>query len=184
MEKCWFVLTQNHYPPPTLPVNGIGTGNGPICLGHIIPTTDDLDGVINRTLEGLTFTPAVPIYPTKAWDLEWKVSKDHQAGFSADVSAPVAQVVGLTVQANASLAFQRTVQRYRTFDRLDRYIILPTRNYIAESLDGAQVAEYIEQKKFLGSWKVYMITGLTIARGSRGGASELRGKSGSVGTGL
>ncbi|EHK99300.1 hypothetical protein M7I_4866 [Glarea lozoyensis 74030] len=177
MEKCWFVLRQNQYPPPTLPVNGIGSGNGPISLGHIIPNTIDLDGVINRTVKGFNFTPLVPVVSTHAWDLEWEMGGDRQVGFSADPRAPVAQAVGLTVQANAVLAFQQTVQRYRTFHSLNCYIIQPTRDFVAESLEEPQVADYIQRTKFLGSWTVYMTTGVTIARGSSGGTSELRQRS-------
>ncbi|KAI5460177.1 hypothetical protein BGZ63DRAFT_389634 [Mariannaea sp. PMI_226] len=191
MENCWFVLKQSQFPPPRLPVNGIGIANGAICPGQIVATVDDLEGVINRSVEGFEFTPAVPIHPTKAWDLKWETGKSNQAGLSLDGDIPIAQLVGLSAHAKAALAFQHTVQRYRCFDRLDRYIILPTRSYIADVLDDPQVQDHIHNRSknrktlgdFLGAWKIYMVTGVTIARGSRGGSSESQNISANTGLG-
>ena len=43
---------------------------------------DHVDNIINRSIEGFMFTPAVPIYTTKAWKMEWKEEEMRQAGVS------------------------------------------------------------------------------------------------------
>ena len=63
--ESWFVLKQSQCPPPKLPVNCTGIGNGAICPGRVIPSLDDLDGVTNRPVEGFNFTQAVPIHFTR-----------------------------------------------------------------------------------------------------------------------
>lgn len=183
MESCWFVLKQSHYPPPKLPIS-TGNGNGAICPGHIIPSLDDLDGVVNRSVTGFTYTEAVPIYRTRAWELEWEMSRVQQAAASADINIPFAEVVGITAQARAALAFQKLIQNHRSFEKLDRYIILPTRSYIDGVLKNADVEDYIQRNKRLGAWSVFMITGVTIARGSHGSTSESTKKSAETSAGL
>jgi len=190
MENCWFRLKQTHFPPPTLPIDsdGVGKGNGAICPGHIMGSLKDLDhmdNVVNRSPDGFTFTPAVPIYTTGAWKMQWGEGDIHAAGISADASVPIAQVAGLSAQAKAALAFKESVQNYRAFDRLDRYIILPTRGYIRDVLEDDEVQAQIERSKsVLGAWSLVMITGVAIARGSHGKNSETHEKSGTLGGGV
>lgn len=177
MENCWFVLKQTHFPPPSLPTSGTGTANGAICPGHIVPSLKDLDGVINRSVSGFTFTQAVPIHHTCAWDMEFSTGRTHGSGFSANADAPVAAAVGVTAKANVGVAFEKSVKNHREFERLDRYIILPNRGYVKAALEDAEVKEHVEASKRLGAWKVFLITGVMVARGSRGGVERSRGRS-------
>lgn len=175
MENCWFVLKQTHYPPPTLPENGIGVTTGAICLGHIIPDPKLLDNVINTKAE-LKFGPDMPIYPTTSWELRWERNKGLNVGLSADVGVPVAAAAGATVSAAAGLAFQKSVKNFWEFESLETFIIQPTKSYIADSLEEEKVAEHIEESKHFNAWSVYMITGITIARGGKGGREEFEKK--------
>ncbi|KAF2120731.1 hypothetical protein BDV96DRAFT_274295 [Lophiotrema nucula] len=189
MENCWFRLKQTHFPPPTLPTdsNGVGKGNGAICPGHTMASLKDLDhmdNIINRSVDGFTFTPAVPIYNTGAWKMQWEEGDMHATGFSADAQVPIAELVGLSAQAKATLAFKESVQNYRAFDKLDRYIILPTRGYIKEVLEDEEVQSHIDRSKStLGAWSILMVTGVAIARGSHGSSSEIHERSGTIGGG-
>jgi hypothetical protein len=230
MENCWFRLKQTHFPPPTLPIdtNGVGTGNGAICLGHIMVSMkelDHMDNIINRSVEGFTFTPAVPIYTARAWKMEWSDSELHQTGasgmlpqkkvfrfvvswnvfsvrccaatkassrslevdwclYTADVRVPIAEMANMSADAKAALAFRESTHDYRAFDRLDRYTILPTRGFIEGVLKSKEVESHIEKSTWLGAWSIVMITGVAIARGSRGSSSQNHGTSGALGGGV
>jgi len=102
----------------------------------------------------------------------------------ADVKVPITEVAGLSAQAKVALAFKESVHNYRAFDRLDRYIIGPTRGYIKDKLEDKEVKSHIERSKTLGAWSIIMITGIAIARGSQGSSSENHGRSGTLGGGV
>jgi hypothetical protein len=180
MEKCWFVLKQSHFPPPDLPDNGIGIANGAICLGNIIPDSKNLDGVINRSDDGIKFTPAVRIYHTESWGLDWKRDKGLEVGGSANASAPIGGAIPVIAEHHTKLAFERTETDHKEFDTLDRYIIQVNRKFIRGILEDEEVAAHIERTKgvkLLGigcKWSVCMITGITVARGAKGESGESR----------
>jgi hypothetical protein len=180
MEKCWFVLKQSHYPPPDLPENGVGIANGAICLGHIIPDSKNLDGVLNRNEDGIKFTPAVKIYHTESWGLDGKRDEGMEAGGSANATAPIGGAVPVTAEQHMKLAFERTEKDHKEFDILDRYIIQINRKFIGGILEDEEVAAHIERTKGVkllgigGQWSVYMITGIIIARGAKGESGESR----------
>jgi hypothetical protein len=182
MDACWFVLKQSHYPPPTLPASpGIGNSKGAICLGHIVPSLKSLDVQLNGDERGFEYTAAAPVYATKAWDLEWDKKKSTDIKTSGEGGGPIGAATGITAQASAALAFQKSVENYRIFHKLDRYIFEPTRAYITKALDHKEVTDHLSRHTQFGSWSLYMITGIAVARGSRGGFSE--SKSTSVNTG-
>lgn len=180
MEKCWFVLKQSHYPPPILPQTGIGTGKGAICLGHVIPNTTSLDGVINRNEDGITFTPAVQVYHTESWGLDWSKEKKRQIGSSAAAGAPVGSAVPVTTEHQTKLAFELSEADHKMFDTLDRYIIQVNRKFVGKLLKDEDIAAYIERTKGLevlglgGGWCIYIITGITVARGAKGTSENSR----------
>lgn len=178
MEKCWFVLKQSHYPPPRLPKGGIGIANGAISLGHIIPDLFDLDGVINRKEEGIKFTPAARIYHTKSWGLDWNRDKGLEAALAADVTAPMGAGTPISAEEQTKLAFARTEKDHQEFDTLDRYIVQVNRTFIRKLLEDDEVVEHLERTKGVrllgGQWSVFMITGITVARGAKGEFGESR----------
>lgn len=178
MEKCWFVLKQSHYPPPHLPKSGIGTANGATCLGHIIPDLINLDGVINRSEEGIKFTPSVPTHHTESLRLDWKRDTGLETGMAAGVKAPMRAGVPVFAEQQLKLAFERTEKNHKEFDTLDRYIIQVDRRFIRENLEDDAVAARIEQTKGVrllgigGQWSVFMITGIIVARSAKGKSEE------------
>jgi hypothetical protein len=180
MEKCWFVLKQSHYPPPDLPEHGIGIANGAICLGHIVPDSKNLDGVINRSEDGIKFTLVVKIYHTESWDLDWKRDEGLKAGGSENASAPITGAIPVTAKLHTKLAFEHTKKDHKEFDTLDRYIIQVNRKFIGGILEDEVVAAHIERTKGVkllgvgGKWSVYMITGIIVARGAKGESGESR----------
>jgi len=180
MEKCWFVLKQSHYPPPDLPKSGIGIANGAICLGHVIPDPTNLDGVINRSEEGIKFTPAIQIYHTESWGLDWRRDRGLGAGVEEGVGIPVGTAVPLTAEQHTKLAFERTEKDHQEFDVLDRYIIQVNRKFIDKILEDEEIAAHIKRTKGIellgigGQWSVYIITGITVARGAKGESGETR----------
>ena len=102
----------------------------------------------------------------------------------ADAKVPIAEVVGLSAQAKVALAFKESVHNYRAFDKLDRYIIGPTRGYIKDVLEDREVGSHIERSKILGAWSMIMITGVAIARGSHGSSAKNHERSGTLAGGV
>jgi hypothetical protein len=174
-SKCWFVLKQTHYPPPVIPKNGTGrvSRSGPICLGHLIPDLKHLDNVINRH-GPLDIPPDMPIYPTKAWDLTWELSKSGGVDVFGEAGVPVATAAGITVKLDARVAFKRTIKNFSEFASLDTFIFQPTSEYVEDSVEDDEVAAYLEKRGLFGSSTIFMITGVIVARGAKTKTSEVR----------
>ncbi|KAK1547676.1 hypothetical protein CPAR01_01643 [Colletotrichum paranaense] len=169
-DKCWFVLRQTHYPAPIYAAKNMARGKaeGPIQLGHIIPRLKDIDQVINSS--GPHPLPRdVRIWPTVDKNFNWTETRDSETNAKTAASIPLLSAPGLSAQGDIQLAFKKTVNNFAHFDRLDRQIIQPTKTYIDQSLRSRQVSDYIEEHKSsileLSAWKLYMISGIIIARG-------------------
>lgn len=172
-SKCWFVLRHHHYPPPTFNQTGSRQIGGPLCLGHIIPDLKHLDNVINTRNGPLATPPDMPIYPTKGWNLTWKIDRGRELNASASIGVPITAATGIitaaagiTIKSDAGVAFQHSVQNFWDFDTLETYIFQPTSEYVEDSLEDEQVASYLEKHKRITSPSVFMITGVIIARGA------------------
>lgn len=163
MDKCWFVLRQSHYPPPEYS-EAKDSSRGAICLGHIIPDLRHLDQIIN--VDGPEpYPPNMPVHPTKKWSLDWESDRDRHVTLSAKGGAPAGPV---QAQAAAAIAFKRFAGNHWNFESLDTSIIQPTLAYIEDSVESEPVRSFLDGKKSLGfgSWTLFMITGLVIARGA------------------
>lgn len=178
-DKCWFVLRQAHYPAPryATPNMARGKAEGPIQLGHIIPRLKDIDQVINSSgphplLRGMR------IWPTVDKNFNWAETRDSETNAKTAASIPILSAPGLSAQGDIQLAFKKTVNNFAQFDRLDRQIIQPTKTYIDQSLKARQVSDYIEEHKSsildLSAWKLYMISGIIIARGGKTQCVEIQ----------
>ncbi|KAF9879129.1 hypothetical protein CkaCkLH20_03362 [Colletotrichum karsti] len=172
-SKCWFVLSQTHYPPPIIPEHGLGSSSGPICLGHLIPDLRHLDNVINRN-GPLETPPSMPIHPTKAWELKWQRETSSGVDLSATAGVPIAAAAGLTMKLDAGIAFQTTVSNYWEFESLDTFIIQPTNSYVEDSLEPTEVGDYLKGRGWTKSSTMFMITGIIVARGASFSASKSR----------
>jgi hypothetical protein len=165
-SKCWFVLRHHHYPPPTFNKSGSKQTGGPLRLGHIIPDLQRLDNVINTRNGPLEAPPDMPIYPTKSWNLTWNIKNGGEWSASVNAGVPIAAAAGITVKADAGVAFQHSVQNFWEFESLETYIIQPPGEYVEDSVEDEQVATYLSKHKRIVSPSVFMITGLIIARGA------------------
>lgn len=164
--KCWFVLRQTHYPPPDLPEFGVGIAKGPICLGHVIPDLEHLDNVINNKGPN-EFPSDMQIYPSTAWDLAWEASRTDGVGLEGTAGAPIAAAAGLEFSLSAGVAFQKSIRNSNQFQKLETFIFQPTAEYVDDTVDDPQVAQYINQHTTLGfSKSIFLITGIIIARGA------------------
>lgn len=91
---------------------------------------------------------------------------------------------GITVGAELDAEFKKTTRNWAEFASLDTEVVQPSRAYIDQLLALPDVQEHIgrDSKARLGSWSVYVVTGLMIARaGGTVGSSE--GQSRSLGGG-
>lgn len=172
-RKCWFVLPYTHYPPPILAANGTGHSKGPICCGHVIPDLEHLDSVINR--QGPEeIPPDMPLYHTQSRNLAWKQTSDIGTNNSFQFDTPGAAAIGLTAKASAGIAFNKSVSSYAKFGILDTFVMQVTHSYIEDTLCTEEVAKHIHTVKRLGSWSVFMITGVIVARGAELSKSKER----------
>jgi hypothetical protein len=142
---------------------------GPICLGHIIPDLKHLDDVIN-TDGPEPYPPGMSPYQSQMEQLKWDISKEQGIDLSAKIEVPTG-MLPVDPTADAGVVFKREIKNYWKFDKLDTTIIQPTVAYIDDSLEDPLVADFLSKKKGLGlsAWTLYMISGLIIARGAKGG---------------
>lgn len=168
MEKCWFVLRQTHYPAPEYKHAGMafGEATGPIRLGHFIPGKKKIDDVINAA--NITQFPSdMQISRTEVDGFRFSDRTEKDFDLSGKAGAPIAAAMGVNLKAEACMAFTRIMGSEWTVDQMDTYIVQPTAHYIEQCLESTELKNWIEKNKTLSSWKLYMISGLMIARGAR-----------------
>lgn len=165
MEKCWFVLPQTDFSPPTEQCeNGTTTQTGRICIGHFIKDIKHLDEVIN--VGGPEPFPLdMPIYRTQTSDFEWESTKESGFNISSNAEAPIAAAAAVTAKVSLGFALKKTRGIHWQIDQLETIVVQPSRSYIARSLASAAIAEYVQQNKIGPTWSIYMITGLKVIRG-------------------
>lgn len=175
MEKVWFKLRQTYYPPPTFESLGTQTDTGPITLGHFIPSLQKIDFVLNRGAVN-PFPPSMSVYRTESTPFIWNAETRKSVGAGVGAGAPIAAMAGLTLEASVQLAFARSVQGHEAYERLDTYIVQPSMTYIEDCLEDAHLAAHVQGKLL---WKVFMITGIKVARkGSRTMSEQARQSAG------
>jgi hypothetical protein len=136
-----------------------------------------LDQVLNPNPAGPEPYPAnMPIWQTQKRALKWTLNTSYNTSLSTTAQAPTGAIPGVDIQASAATAFKKSVKNYIEFDSLDTSIIQPSRSYIEDSLDNDDVIRYLNRQRGIlgahGAWAVYMISGLTIARGAKAAKCE------------
>ncbi|KAH0427684.1 hypothetical protein CcaCcLH18_09515 [Colletotrichum camelliae] len=165
MDKVWFKLRQTDYPPPMPESMGMAKESAPLCLGHFIPDLHQFDFPINRN-EIEPFPPSMPVYSTSAFKFQWEDTQITEKGGVFGGGAPVLAAVGapVTPKADIGAIFKASVSSYESYGRLDTYLVQVNPLYIDDCLEGHKIARYIKEKSNLGSWSMFIITGLKIAR--------------------
>ncbi|KAH8747719.1 hypothetical protein F5883DRAFT_436985 [Diaporthe sp. PMI_573] len=178
MDKCWFRLRQTYYPAPDAESLGKkleAKNEGSMLPGHFIPTLNGLHKILNRG-NIIDFPGDMRVWRTKTIKFKWNNSTSSDFGGSVSGDIPIAAASGLTVQASIDAAFRSSVQNYVEFDSLDCYIVDPVKAYITLCVaEGTPVGDHIKEEKGKGifnTWKVFMITGILIARGAKTGSKE------------
>ncbi|RDA89194.1 hypothetical protein CP532_0509 [Ophiocordyceps camponoti-leonardi (nom. inval.)] len=167
MEKVWFKLRQTHYPPG--PEEKILAGEGddsttPICLGHIIPDLKHIDFPLNGG-EVVAFPARMAVFKSESIHFKWHDGSRSGLSLVFGAGGSIAAALGLvSVKASVRFAFQRSVDEYEEFDRLDTYFVQPNRRYVEQCLQTALVGGYIEDKK---DWSFFIITGIKVARAGK-----------------
>ncbi|PYI14538.1 hypothetical protein BO99DRAFT_394516 [Aspergillus violaceofuscus CBS 115571] len=205
MEKVWFTLRQTDYPAPPEEALLSGhharsdfttsnSGNAPsITLGHILPSLRHLDNPLNSH-NLLPFPVRMHVYHTTTASFVWHSTDQADRSTALKLEAPIASAVTgvATPGMECNLAFKQTVEKYKEYERLDTYIVTPTRGYVQDCLDALEEDEEYRGKgvngKRLGAWTLFMVTGLKIARcassqGEGGGKREVREERGRSGGG-
>lgn len=166
MEKVWFKLRHTHNPAPDATTLGTANETGSILLGHFIPDLNHLDQVINRG-SIKPFPGDMQIWPSQTIKFKWNASRFKQIDASGYANAPAAAAAGLEIQATASVVFRQSVENFAEFESLECYIVNPVKSYINGYLENGPVADYVKPEKTLGTWKLFIITGIMIARGAK-----------------
>ncbi|KAG4280592.1 hypothetical protein FPRO06_11925 [Fusarium proliferatum] len=167
MESVWFKLKHTHYTAPDVATLGTeGRETGPILLGHFIPDLNHLDQVINQGCIK-AFPDDMEVWPSKTIEFQWEDSQSNQAGVSGSMTVPTDTTAGIGGNTSAQVAFQQSVENFAKFKSLDCYIVNPVNHYINDCIKQSALADHIKTEKRFGTWKVYMITGIMIARGAK-----------------
>lgn len=145
-----------------------GKAEGPLLLGHILPGPKKTDEVVNSG--GITpFPPDMRIWPTTAVDFRFSNSHERAVETNVGAGAPIPVPAPVTVNAEAGVVFRRMMGSTWDIDQLDTQIMQPTLAYLEQCRRSPQVSAWVEKNKTLGAWTLYMISGLMIARGAKGG---------------
>ncbi|KAI8273796.1 Aminotransferase FUM8 [Colletotrichum sp. SAR 10_98] len=169
MDKVWFKLRQTDYPPPTPESMGTAKETGPLCLGHFIPDLRRIDFPINRD-EIEPFPASMRVFSTSAVKFQWEDTRTSEHGGALSGGAPVLAALGapVTAKADISAAFKASVSNCEAYDRLDTYIVQVNPLYVDDCLEGNKISQYTKHNATLGTWSMFIITGMKIARiGSR-----------------
>lgn len=168
MEKCWFPLRQTHYPPPVTKTCPQGTTqSGAICLGDLISDLKHLDQRINET-DQVLFPATIPIFNTTLSGCKWRNEESSGLGFSGAISAPITTAVGITAGAELEISLKKSAATFDEVEFLEVAIIQPRRDFIDKYLASDEPSRWIQKNtSLLGSWKMFMITGIIIARGKK-----------------
>ncbi|KLP18427.1 uncharacterized protein LW94_6920 [Fusarium fujikuroi] len=171
MEKVWFKLRQTDYPPS--PEDAILCGDGddstaPLCLGHFISNLKTLDFPLNHG-SILPFAPLMRPFCSSILNFTWNDTRLKSPGTNLAAGAPILAAAGVTAKASLQFAFMKTVESHEEYDRLDTYIVQPTKGYIKDCLEQDELKAHIKGKV---SWSVFMITGIKVARAGKREAQE------------
>ncbi|KLO98308.1 uncharacterized protein FFB20_06319 [Fusarium fujikuroi] len=171
MEKVWFKLRQTDYPP--CPEDAILHGDGddstaPLCLGHFISNLKTLDFPLNHG-SILPFPPLMRPFCSSILNFTWDDTRLKSPGTNLAAGAPILAATGVTAKASLQFAFMKTVESHEEYDRLDTYIVQPTKGYIKDCLEQDELKAHIKGKI---SWSAFMITGIKVARAGKREAQE------------
>jgi hypothetical protein len=171
MEKVWFKLRQTDYPPA--PEDTILRGDGddstaPLSLGHFTSSLKTLDFPLNHG-SILPFPPHMRVFCNSTLNFTWDDTRLRSPGTNLAAGAPVLAATGVTAKASLQFAFMKTVESHEEYDRLDTYIVQPTKGYIEDCLDQDQLKAYVKGKAL---WSMFMITGIKVARAGKREAQE------------
>lgn len=171
MEKVWFKLRQTDYPPS--PEDAILHGDGddstaPLCLGHFISNLKTLDFPLNHG-SILPFPPLMRPFCSSILNFTWDDTRLKSPGTNLAAGAPILAAAGVTAKASLQFAFMKTVESHEEYDRLDTYIVQPTKGYIKDCLEQDELKAHVKGKV---SWSVFMITGIKVARAGKREAQE------------
>ncbi|KAL5608705.1 hypothetical protein FOVSG1_003386 [Fusarium oxysporum f. sp. vasinfectum] len=166
MEKVWFKLRQTDYPPP--PEDTILRGDGddsiaPLCLGHLVSDLKTLDFPLNAD-SILPFPPRMRVFCNTSLNFTWDDTRLKSPGTNLAAGAPILAATGVTAKASLQFAFMKAVESHEAYDRLDTYIVQPTKGYIEDCLEQDQLKAYVKGKV---SWSMFMITGIKVARAGK-----------------
>lgn len=184
MDKCWFVLRQTHYTAPVYgsPSMAFGKAEGPLRLGHMLPGPRSVDNIIN-TGGILDFHKDMRITRNNTVNFRYSRQAEQATEANAQGGLPIAGFP-IAAAADSGAIFRQMMGDTWQIDRLETQIMQPTLAYIEKCRTSAEVASWIATHKTLGAWKVYIITGLMIARGARNESTESSDRGANAGAGV
>ncbi|TGJ86466.1 hypothetical protein E0Z10_g2277, partial [Xylaria hypoxylon] len=174
-DKCWFVLRHTYHKPPTIPNHGIGQSTGPLCIGHVITSTQFLD-IINPETGPVAYPPSMPVATGRVYSFKWRSTNDGHVDVSTNVDAPIAAIVGANLGLNAGIAFKSAVDRCWEFETLETFFVNITQSYVDDTMETKEVENYVDShKEFLvKNPSLYIVTGIMLGRKAKLSESDMK----------
>jgi hypothetical protein len=136
------------------------------------------------------FEPSVPLLPDGPLSIpETSIERSHQIGVKSDSRTALgasfglwAEAVLLPVSGNVGGKHETSQKERWEFDRLDSEIIVPRLPDVQAALEKDEVVAQIRRSKFDYRKRLYMITGVRIARGARLSRKDSKARGGNAKT--
>jgi len=125
----------------------------------------EVDNIIN-TGEMPSFDRDMRIFKSDIVNFRFSERGSRANEANAAVEATVDPTASATVNLDAGGMFTRMMGNAWDIDRLETQIFHPTVAYAQQACLVPEVKSWIDKHKLMGAWKVYMVTGLMIARGA------------------
>ncbi|KAI0860595.1 hypothetical protein F4860DRAFT_478939 [Xylaria cubensis] len=164
-DRCWFVLRHNYHNPPVMPNHGIGKSKGSLSIGHVITSTRLLD-IINPETGPVDYPPSMPVLTGKVYNFEWKSTDEGHIDVSTKLDTPIGAIFGVNISLGAGVAFQKAVNRFWEFDKLEAFTVNITQSYVDDTMETTEIESYVDKHK---TWlfknpSLYIITGIMVGR--------------------
>jgi hypothetical protein len=164
-DKSFFILRYKHFPP-----------EGPIKLGQIISNPAEPYDAID-TSGPTPFPSDMPLVQTTEEDFSWDTTAENEGHGSVS-----AQMDALPVSGSVSAEFKRTHHDWAAFESLETTLIVPSMQYVKDSMLRPSVREFLG--KSILPKRVFMVTGMKVARRASGGHERSRSHGGSLQVGI
>ncbi|KAF9772130.1 hypothetical protein IL306_010188 [Fusarium sp. DS 682] len=118
------------------------------------------------------------VFCSTTLNFTWDDTKLKSPGTNIAAGAPVLTAAGVTAKVSLQFAFMRTIENHEEYERLDTYIVQPTKDYIKNCLAQEELKAHVKGKV---AWSMFMITGIKVARAGKREVQEEKNLAADIG---